>query len=217
MAEETVDIGGATLVEVHRQGEQLDALDRNFETIQEEVKEASRLLKFMRRCCCFATLCCCDCFDPDLQVDRTRKARVLARREEHATQTETALQRLETKREMVSWMAKKDDPAYSGNEEAARSELMTFAQQARLRREAKKATDIGLDLPEDDRMEIQTETRTQDDVINKIDTAVGTLKLMSIEIHEELSRQDQHIDSIGDKAEQSHLQVGTLAKAAGRI
>ena len=44
--------------------------------IEEDVVEASSLLRFMRRWCCVQLLCCCDCCDPDIQRDRTRKRRL---------------------------------------------------------------------------------------------------------------------------------------------
>lgn len=45
--------------------------------IQEDVKEASSILRFMRRFCCFAmATSCCGCADPDAARDATRRQRV---------------------------------------------------------------------------------------------------------------------------------------------
>ena len=43
--------------------------------VDREVREASSLLRFMRRWCCFQ---CWDCCDPTVQQDRTRATRVAA-------------------------------------------------------------------------------------------------------------------------------------------
>lgn len=45
--------------------------------IQEDVKEASSILRFMRRFCCFAmATSCCGCADPDAARDAARRQRV---------------------------------------------------------------------------------------------------------------------------------------------
>ena len=47
-----------------------------FLQMEKDVQEASRIVRFMRRWCFFQVLCCCDCFDPDVESDRTRKRRL---------------------------------------------------------------------------------------------------------------------------------------------
>lgn len=106
-AEQTVDIARNTLVEVHRQGEVLSSADQGVQAVsagrqshvghdehlpggvihshtvhalqmEKDVQEASRILRFMKRFCCFQVICCCDCFDPDSDMERTRRRRVQA-------------------------------------------------------------------------------------------------------------------------------------------
>lgn len=116
VAEQTADVAQGTLVEMHRQGRQLESAELGMHTVRcgasgrvgaikrvrarsteqlrigsidpptsprslppaqvaGEIKEASAILRFMRRWCC---LQCCDCLDPTLEQDRTRKQRVAA-------------------------------------------------------------------------------------------------------------------------------------------
>lgn len=63
-------------------------------------------------------------------------------------------------------------------QEAARSEL--FDNSARIKaiqeeRRRPKATDIGLELPEEDRREIQAHTDEQDEYLDRVGQAVSTL------------------------------------------
>lgn len=106
VAQETVDIGKNTLVELHRQGEQLDHIERHFSNVrllvywavywggvpgswaelasgdtlhtrhtlsffipshqlEEDVREANAIVKFMQRWCCIQLCCCCLNLDPE--------------------------------------------------------------------------------------------------------------------------------------------------------
>jgi hypothetical protein len=108
VAEQTAEIARSTLLEIHRQGQQLGKTDEEMQAVrpqlfspaalcccttfntpavpsaccllqmEKDVHEASRVVRFMRRWCCFQVLCCCDCFDPDADLERTRKRRVRA-------------------------------------------------------------------------------------------------------------------------------------------
>lgn len=62
-----MDIGKNTLVELHRQGEQLDHVERHFSHLEEDVREADAIVKFMQRWCCIQLCCCCLNLDPEKQ------------------------------------------------------------------------------------------------------------------------------------------------------
>jgi hypothetical protein len=76
VAEQTAEIGRCTVFEVHRQGLALTRTEDAVWALEQDVREASRLVKFLRRWYCFQILCCCDCCDPDAATDRTRGRRV---------------------------------------------------------------------------------------------------------------------------------------------
>mgnify|MGYP001810499215 CR=1 FL=1 len=107
VAEKTSEVARGTLVEMHRQGQQLERADLGMQQasggwwavpscaaveasvaptlpcrnpagavqVEQEAREASAILRFMRRWCCFQ--CCC-CYDPTADQDRTRRQRVSA-------------------------------------------------------------------------------------------------------------------------------------------
>lgn len=50
VAEQTSEVARSTLEEAHRQGQQLASAAAGVEVIHEDVREASLLLRFMRRC-----------------------------------------------------------------------------------------------------------------------------------------------------------------------
>eukprot|EP00889_Picochlorum_renovo_P001567 jgi/Picre1/28597/NNA_003999.t1 len=82
VAESCLEISGAVLTEVQRQGESLDKTEKHMEEMEEEVVEAESLIKFMQKCCLFQVFCCC-CTDKDVKRDKSRKARLRQRREEN--------------------------------------------------------------------------------------------------------------------------------------
>lgn len=44
--------------------------------MEKDVREATSVMRFMRRWCCFQVLCCCDCFDPHADMEQTRRRRI---------------------------------------------------------------------------------------------------------------------------------------------
>ena len=70
-------------------------------------------------------------------------------------------------------------------ETAARSELFSRADTIKASYQARepRATDIGHALPEEDRREIQQQTDEQEEYLDKIDQAVGALRIMSEASH----------------------------------
>jgi hypothetical protein len=100
----------------------------------------------------------------------------------------------------------------------ARSEL--FAASIRRKtssREGEVLPGLGYGLPDDDRDELQQETRLQDDNLDKIGTTVENLRLMSLDIQGELETQAPQIDRIGDRTHVVHDNLSTLSKSARRV
>lgn len=107
-------------------------------------------------------------------------------------------------------------------EEAARSELfaarLAKKQNGFLKHESTIIpTVIGYGLPSEDAREIQEETRQQDEYIERIGTAVDTLKVMSVELSTELQGHIPQIEALNDKAHTTHDSLGTLARKATKI
>jgi hypothetical protein len=76
VAEQAAEIGRCTVVEAHRQGQALTRTEDAVWGLEQDVREASLLFKFLRRWYCFQIFCCCDCCDLDAATDRTRGRRV---------------------------------------------------------------------------------------------------------------------------------------------
>lgn len=221
IAEETVDIGSNTLVEVHRQGLQLERADHGIENMEKDVIEASRILKFMRRWCCFQVICCCDCFDADVDLTNTRKQRVKLRQQQRVVhdehlQTRALGHQMSLQRENTL----KDDIELNVNSTSmARTELL--ANRNNVNRDNISHIDandgIGFGLPDQDREEIQQETRRQDAYLDRIGQAVENMKAISLEMQDELNRQDPEIDIISERIHQTHSNLGNLYRDARKI
>ncbi|KAI7838234.1 hypothetical protein COHA_007981 [Chlorella ohadii] len=214
LAEKTADVAQNTLVELHRQGQQLENAELGMDQVQADVKEANMILKFMRRWCCFQ---CCDCCDPHADLERTRKKRVALTKQQMSMQRAGADMHYGAKQQSVARVAREHDPAYGGSEPAARQELMEQAAAVKAARRGAKATDIGLGLPDEDRQEIQRETDQQDEILDRIGDAVSGLHAMAGEMQMELAEQAPRIDRLGDRAKTTHDQLGNLARQARRI
>lgn len=146
---------------------------------------------------------------------------------------------LNTKAKAVFQMSKGNDPAYNGDNGAARSELFfstttatstpSAAEEIKHRRRYSsklkqhqqekegRATDIGVGLPEEDKREIQAETEVQDEILDRIGDAVETMKEIGREMQEELERQDGEIDAVESRAVGAQVSLKTLSKSARRI
>lgn len=218
IAEQTVDIGSNALVEINRQGLQLERADQGVENMEKDVLEASRIMKFMRRWCCFQIICCCDCFDADVDLNRTRKQRLQLRKQQQAV-VDDALQA----RALGYQMSIRGDTTINGHdfareEKANRSELLsTAAQRSRTTETKTIGLDIGVGLPEADREEIMMETGKQDAYLDQIGHAVESLKSIGLEMQEELQRQEPQIDSISERIHVTHENLGNLSRQARRI
>lgn len=203
-----------TLVEVHRQGQVLQKADYGVATMESDVKEASRLMKFMQRWCCFQIICCCDCFDPDVQMDRTRNQRVRQRQLDQAALDDVLQMEHVARHGEIKRLASKRDPGYNGDEGAARSEL--FAADIR-RKSSNNALRLGHGLPEDDLEEIEGETQQQDRYLDRIGTTVESLKIMSLELQGELQSQEPVIESLGERTFTTQQSLRQLARRTRKI
>ncbi|KAI3423821.1 hypothetical protein D9Q98_009657 [Chlorella vulgaris] len=212
IAENTNDVARSTLVELHRQGQQLERADLGMKQVGQDVKEASAVLRFMRRWCCFQ--CCCD---PTADLDRTRRSRASAAQKMLANQHSDVDQHYAAKQQSVQRKARQHDPAYGGNEHAARHELLAQADSIQAARQGTQATSIGFGLPETDRQEIQQETQRQDRVIDDIGNAVASLHTLSKEMHEEMEEQLPRIAHLQDRAEATHDELGSMMRDVRRI
>jgi hypothetical protein len=194
---------------------------QNVHTLQMEkdVLEASRIVRFMQRWCCFQVLCCCDCFDPDTELNRTRNARLRNRKEQRSALDEVLKRQAAAQQESVSRaIATKGDAAFNGNDEAARAELLAVRVRQKTATDGSEAPPIlGYGLPDGDREEIQAETRRQDAYLDRIGTTVESLRIMSLDLHEELAAQDPQIEVLRDRVHNAHDNIGTLSKKARKI
>eukprot|EP00887_Chlorella_sp_A99_P005658 scaffold1.g5658.t1 len=214
LAEQTRDVAQNTLVEAHRQGQQLSQVGQHVEVIDADVHEASALLRFMRRCCCFQ---CCDCCDPTVEQDRRRKQRVNARRADRDYAAQNLAIATEAKQQAVHRLVRQEDPAFGGCELAARKELLSASERLREVRRGPQATDIGHGLPEQDKLEIKRETEEQDANLEAIGDTVSALKVMGRELADELSGQAPQLARLPDRVAAAHDNLGGLTREARRI
>lgn len=119
-----------------------------------------------------------------------------------------------SKQEALSRVRARSDPAYNNDEHAARAELF-----GRIGRQetGHQQEGIGHGLPAADRDELQEQTEEQDQIIDRIGTTVDTLRIMSLELQGELESQTPIIDSLQDRALNTHDNLATLAKAARKV
>lgn len=197
-ANQTRQLAKDTLEDLHTQGEKLQKVDRDLENIDDDVKEAKSLLKYMRRCClCFLFACCCDC-DPHVERDNQRGKRVKARRQ--VRQHDAQLVNMDREHRL---QADREDGA-------VRSELIGTGRPA----PRADGTDIGEGLHKLDRDEIRRQTDTQNVALDGISAALGDLDLMSKEMGSELDEQNQRIDATGMHADTAHNDLRSMQRGA---
>lgn len=237
IAEQTADIGQATLSEVQRQGQGLDNIERGLDTMDEEVKEASSLIKFMRRFCLFQVLCCC-CCDPDVQRDRTRQKRLKQRRlDDRTVQKAMSLQKEDQIRDLDAIMRNEIPEVVLDEDEQERAKIaLKYNIGSGSTGKVPIVSDDGHHgvagvgynpqrnaaiqsgaMTEAEIQEIQEENMKQDKILSKLDKAVDSLKAMSYELNRELQEQEPQISSISDRAQTTHTNIGSLVKQARRI
>ncbi|KAL6785859.1 hypothetical protein ACKKBG_A00455 [Auxenochlorella protothecoides x Auxenochlorella symbiontica] len=217
IADETVDAGRNTLVEIHRQGEQLDHIERGLDHMEEDVKEASSLVKFMRRWCCWQ-LCCC-CLDPEHKKGRpSRQQRLKMRGVTSLDHREEVANKHMSAAAAVDRLIKRDDVAYNGDETGQRSELFQTAEAIRSER---KTTSIGFGkfpgMAESDRSELDSETLKQEGYLDSIGKAVESMKALGQEMSNELQVQDTQIERLPTRAVKVNDDLNRLNKTIAKI
>ena len=98
---------------------------------------------------------------------------------------------------------------------AARSEL--FAKAPGKADNYDDASGLGYGLPETDQLELKQETQLQDQNIDRIGSAVDTLRVMSLELQEELEFQTPQIEGLGDRVHIAHDKLHDLSREARRV
>ena len=205
--------------------------------MDEEVKEASSLVKFMRRFCLFQVLCCC-CCDPDVQRDRTRQKRLKQRRlDDRTVQKAMSLQKEDQINDLEAIMRNEVPEVVLDEEEQERARLAlkynvgsgsTGKVPIVSDNGHQGAAGIGYNpqrnaaiqsgaITEAEIQEIQEENMKQDKILAKLDKAVDSLKAMSYELNRELQEQEPQITNISDRAHMTHTNIGSLVKQARRI
>ncbi|KAK9813086.1 hypothetical protein WJX72_008754 [[Myrmecia] bisecta] len=213
-AEKTQELAANTLNELHRQGQKLDMVDRDLNEIDVDVDEGKSILRYMRRCCLFFLCsCCCDC-DSDKMRDATRKDRVKMRKQARKHEQEI-YSRADASRAT-------DKPGYHGpvDEAKARSELFEQANGAKGRLQAQARArnankwQIGDNLADEDRAEVQQETAIQDQALEKIGDALTSLQRMGTEMHEEIDRQDVKLQAVQEHTSDTHGKLADVTHVA---
>lgn len=101
-------------------------------------------------------------------------------------------------------------------EDAARAELLLTSHQVKAKKHAQQ-TSLGYGLPDEDNAVLQQETVRQDVVLDRIGTAVETLRIMSVELNNELQVQAPEIDALVERTHVAEDNLGNLSKAARKI
>ncbi len=237
VAESCLEISGAVLHEVQRQGESLDKTEKHMEEMEEEVVEAQSLIKFMQKCCLFQVFCCC-CTDKDVKRDTSRKARLRQRRQEN----ERVIQALSRAREdrhrdlhellhdeqgtappVVTMdgdtSEQKDALKVAAKYHHGRSSTATIPYSAQghgASRRSNAAVQSGAITAEEIR-EISEETLQQDKYLTQIDKTMDKLKAMGLELGRELHEQDHQISTIDEATYNTRMTLTSLSREARKI
>ncbi|KDD75956.1 hypothetical protein H632_c419p2 [Helicosporidium sp. ATCC 50920] len=219
VAAQTVDVASNTLVELHRQGEQLDNIDIGLHQLEEDVDEANAVVKFMQRYCCLQLFTCCAYCDPNQKRDRSRGDRMKKRRALVAQAKAERAQKHVDAAAMAANIGRKSDPAFNGSPEAARKELMDSPHGIRAQptsRQAPNASGWEM-LPEGDREELMKQHQMQEGYLDSIEGSIAGMKALSLEIKSELDRQDGQLDKLPDQMTDIEGDLKSLTRQAGRL
>ncbi|GAB4817634.1 hypothetical protein N2152v2_004680 [Parachlorella kessleri] len=215
----TTEMARGTVLELHRQGQQLELAGNNVTQIGQEVKEASRLVRFMRRFCCLAVATsCCSCLDPGRHEDATRKARVKGMQGIRQEAAQQAAWQQEVKQQQVDELIRKTHTQEPTGDEAVRGELLGDTGVIRARRAREQQEErIGWGLPEEDHDELRVETRRQEQCLDQIAAAVDALSIMSQTMQEELVEQAPHLDQLAERTDAAHDDLRNVQRDAAKL
>lgn len=195
------ELGGSTLEELDRQGKKLELIEGDLNEIDADVKEAKGILAYMRRCClCFLFACCCDC-DPNKERDETRKERMKMRKAFRAQEAKMHAEAGGRPRPTTANPDGAGVPTTQAGEDAQRGELLgnvQLAQKGGAQRD-NPALRIGQDLEDEDRDEVQAETRKQEKHLDDISDVLGDLKRLGNDMHAELGTQNDRLTHLNDR------------------
>lgn len=234
VANETVDIGKNTLIELHRQGEQLDQIDISMKAMEEDVEEADSIVKYMRNCFCVTFFACCGNMDPNHKRDATRAKRMAARAakidEERAAVAEKHLaaaaavdRRIQPSQQQVNIPENIPRPGPNATreewdeyeQEMARAELMSGGGQRQAREPGTSNAWHG--LSDQDASELQHETDIQDAHLDIISHALDNMKMIGQDINTELGNQDETLDRLPVRAEKLAMRLDHINKEAQKL
>lgn len=234
VANETVDIGKNTLIELHRQGEQLDQIDISMKAMEEDVQEADSIVKYMRNCFCVTMFACCGNLDPNHNRDATRAKRMAQRAakldEERAVVAEKHLaaaaavdRRIQPAQQQ--FVAPQNIPRPGPDatrqewdeyeQEMARAELMSGGGKAKSREPGTSGAWHG--LSDQDANELQHETDIQDEHLDVISHALDNMKMIGQDINTELGNQDETLDRLPNRAENLAVRLDHINKEARKL
>lgn len=218
VAVETTEIARTTIAELHRQGRQLDLASTSVFQVQDEVKEARSLVRFMKRLCCFAvaTSCCssCSCVDSNVHRDATRATRVQQSQQQRHNSACNAAQQCANKQRQTGAMVSKKHGGHTDSKEAQeRHDLFggctTIPAQ---RRGAATESWIGHGLSEEEQEQLQIETRAQERCLDNIGIAVDSMNTISKAMQDELAKQLPQIESLHVRVACAHDDLRTVTR-----
>ncbi|KAL4432231.1 hypothetical protein ABPG77_005993 [Micractinium sp. CCAP 211/92] len=222
VATETVQVGQGTLDALYHQGQQLDRAAHGVEQIDEEVKHASRILRFMSRCFC----CRSDSSDPDRLAESRRRSLVQQQQMAAVVAAQGSAEVYAQKRRILG-----EAVAQSGvRAELFRTDTLipavpagptgpgsTGATAAAV---ATGPIGLGHGLHPEDRAELAQQTARQEVCLDQIDAAVGTLRTMGLAMGAELEEQVPKVQALQERTEDAGMALrqvaGSAAKMAGR-
>lgn len=217
IALETRDTAKATLGELEKQGQQIERINIDLDTANEDQQEAKSLLRnlrWMRRCCCCLTIfsCCGDC-DPNSRRDDTRKMRVRQRQHDRRADSASRAQDAELVKGQnagpISQVQMQEQQA-RGNQR--RQELFNGQQPPPL--PALRGGPHGNGLQKDDAEAVRHGTATQDDNIRVVESAANDIKRLAYAIEDEVSRQAPLVDATTSRVSETRGNVRESARQA---
>lgn len=235
VAESCLEISGAVLTEVQRQGESLDKTEKHMEEMEEEVVEAESLIKFMQKCCLFQVFCCC-CTDKDVKRDKTRKARLRERRQENERMIQALSRAREDRhRDLHELLHDEQGPpivTMDGDTSEQKDALKVAAkyhhgtsstatipfsaQRPGMSQRSNAAVQSGA-ITAEEIQEISEETLQQDKYLTQIDKTMDKLKAMGLELSRELHEQDEQISKIDETTYNTRMTLTSLSRQARKI
>lgn len=235
VAESCLEISGAVLTEVQRQGESLDKTEKHMEEMEEEVVEAESLIKFMQKCCLFQVFCCC-CTDKDVKRDKSRKARLRQRRQENERMIQALSRAREDRhRDLHELLHDEQGPpivtmdgetseqkdalkvAAKYHHGTSSTATIPFSAQGHGMSQRSNAAVQSGAITAEEIQEISEETLQQDKYLTQIDKTMDKLKAMGLELSRELHEQDEQISKIDETTYNTRMTLTSLSRQARKI